>query len=101
MALPEANSEMVVMARTLPKDCIAFSIPGGLARDDTAIAILLSKRQQTKIIEVYRQGPAVTPSLRRAAADAGNTHRAKPGLCYISKHNGKAPEEAASWPWET
>jgi hypothetical protein len=91
MAPPEANIEKVVMARTLPNDCIDFSIPGGLARDETAIAILLSKHQHAKIVEVHRQGPAVTPSLRGTVADARNTAQAKPELCYISKHNGKAP----------
>jgi hypothetical protein len=72
MAPPEANIEMVVMARTLLNDRIDFSIPGGLARDETAFAILLSKHQHAKIVEVHRQGPAVTPSLRRTAADARN-----------------------------
>ena len=38
MAAPEANVEMVVMARNLPTDCIAaFSIPGGSARDETLL----------------------------------------------------------------
>ena len=55
MAPPEANIEMVVMARTLPNDCIDFSIPGGLARAETAIAILFSKRQHAKIVEVQRK----------------------------------------------
>jgi hypothetical protein len=65
MAPPEANIEMVVLARNLPNDCIDFSIPGGTARDETAMAILLSKHQRAKIGEVHRQGPAIPPSLRR------------------------------------
>lgn len=64
MAPPEANIEMVVLARNLPNDCIDFSIPGGSARDESARAILLSKYQRAKIVEVRRQGPAITPSLR-------------------------------------
>jgi hypothetical protein len=72
MAPPEANIETVVLARNLPNDCIDLSIPGGSARDETAMAILLSKRQRAKIVEVHRQGPAITPSLRRPA-DARNT----------------------------
>ena len=64
MAPPEANIEMVVLARNLPNDCIDFSIPGGSPRDESARAILLSKYQRAKIVEVRRQGPAITPSLR-------------------------------------
>ena len=49
MAPPEANIEMVVLATNLPNDCIDFSIPGSSARDETALAILLSKHQRAKI----------------------------------------------------
>src|ERR1700682_4438829 len=90
MAPPEANIEMVALASNLPIDCIDFSILGGSARDETAVAILLSKYQRAKIVEVHRQGPAITPSLswtnwRRMREIA---RRAKPCLCTISKHNG-------------
>jgi hypothetical protein len=61
MAPPEANIEIVVMARKLPSDCIDFSISGGAAREETAIAILLSKCQRAKIV---RQGPPITAGLR-------------------------------------
>jgi hypothetical protein len=61
----EANIEMVVMARNLPNDRIDFSMPGGSAREETAISILLSKHQRAKIAEVHQQGPAIPPSLRR------------------------------------
>jgi hypothetical protein len=100
MAPPEANIETVVLARNLPNDCIDFSIPGGSARDETALAILLSKHQRAKIVEVHRQGPAITPSLRRTNWRRMREipHRAKPRLSYISKHNGGAPEEEASCP---
>jgi hypothetical protein len=64
MAPPEANIEMVVMARNLPNDCIGSSIPGGAARDETVIAILLSKYQPGKIAEVHRQDPTITPGVR-------------------------------------
>ncbi len=61
----EANIEMVVMARNLPNNCIDFSMPGGSAREEIAITILLSKHQHAKIGEVHRQGPAIPASLRR------------------------------------
>lgn len=61
----EANIEMVVMARNLPNDRIGFSMPGGSAREEIAITILLSKHQRAKIGEVHRQGPAIPPSFRR------------------------------------
>jgi|ERR1700730_2556047 len=95
MAPPEANIEMVEMARNLPNDCTDFSIPGGTARDETAIAIGLSKHQRAKIVEVHRQGPAITPSLRRTNWRPMREipRRAKPWLCYISKHSGGASEE--------
>ena len=100
MALPEANIEMVVMARNLQNDCIAFSIPGGPTRDGIAIAILLSKPQRAKIVEVHRQGPAIVPSLRwtywRRMREI--PRQAKPWLCYIPKHSGGAPEEETRCP---
>ena len=65
MGSPETNIEMVVMARNLPNDRIDFSMPGGSAREEIAITILLSKHQRAKIAEVHRQGPAIPPSLRR------------------------------------
>jgi hypothetical protein len=65
MAPPEANVEMVVMARNLPNDRIDFCLPVGSAREKTAITILLSKHQRAKLGEVHRQGPAIPPSLRR------------------------------------
>ena len=101
MAPPEANIEMVVMARNLPTDCINFSMPGGTARDETALAILLSKHQRANIGEVHRQGPAITPSLRRTNWRRMREipRRTKPRLCYNSNHNGGAPDEAASCPW--
>jgi hypothetical protein len=60
------------------------------ARDDTAVAILLSKHQRAKIGEVHRQGPAIAPSLRRTNARWKREipPRAKPWLWYISKPNG-------------
>ncbi|HEX3496431.1 MAG TPA: hypothetical protein VHT02_04525 [Methylocella sp.] len=61
----EANVEMVVMARNLPKDRIDFSMPGSSAREEIAITILLSEHQRAKIGEVRQQGPAIPPSLRR------------------------------------
>ncbi|PNE11957.1 MAG: hypothetical protein CR217_06145 [Beijerinckiaceae bacterium] len=61
----EANIEMVVKARNLPNDRIGFSMPGGSAREEIAITILLSKHQRAKIGEVHRQCPAIPPSLRR------------------------------------
>jgi hypothetical protein len=90
MAPPEANIEMVELARNLPNDCIDFSIPGSSARDETALAILLPKHQRAKIVGVHRQGPAITPSfktdnLRRMREIP---RRAKPWLCCISKHDG-------------
>lgn len=90
MAPPEANVEMVVMARNLPTDCIDFSIPVGSARDETAVAILLSKHQRAKIIEVHRHCPAITPSFKtgKLAADARSTASSEARLCYISNHNG-------------
>jgi len=51
------------MARNLPNDRIELSMPGGAAREDNAISILLSKHQRAKIGEVHRQGPAIPPSL--------------------------------------
>jgi hypothetical protein len=65
MGSPETNIEMVVMARNLPNDRIDFSMPGGSAREEIAITILLSIHQRAKIGEVHRQGPAIPPSLRR------------------------------------
>jgi sensor histidine kinase regulating citrate/malate metabolism len=53
------------MARNLPNDRIDLSMPGGSARVDNAISILLSKHQRAKIGEVHRQGPAIPPSLSR------------------------------------
>ena len=50
----EANIEMVVMARNLPNDRIDFSMPGGSAREEIAITILLSKHQRAKIGEVQK-----------------------------------------------
>lgn len=90
MAPPEANVEMVVMARILPTDCIDFSIPGGSARDETAVAISLSKHQRGKIDEVHRHLPAIAPSFKadNLAADARNTASSEARLCYISNHNG-------------
>ena len=90
MAAPEANVEMVVMARNLPTDCIGFSVPGGSARDETAVAILLSKHQRAKIVEVHRHRSAITPSFKtdKLAADARNTASREARLCYISNHNG-------------
>ncbi len=90
MAPPEANIEMVVLARNLPNDCIDFSIPGSSARDETAIAILLYKHQRTRIVEVHRQGPAITPSLRRTNWRRMREipRRSEPWLCYLSKQNG-------------
>jgi hypothetical protein len=61
----EANIEIVVMARNLPNDRIDFSMPGGSAREEIAIVILLSKPERAKIGEVHRQGTAIPPSLRR------------------------------------
>src|ERR1700719_2728265 len=98
MAPPEANIEMVVLARNLPNDCIDFSIPGGSARDESARAILLSKYQCAKIVEVRRQGPAITPSLKNWRRMREIPRRAKPCRCYISKYNGSP--EAASCPWD-
>ncbi len=74
MAPPEANIEMVVMARKLPTECIDLSIPCGSARDETGIAILLAKRQRAKITEVHRQGPGYYTQLKtdKLAADARN-----------------------------
>lgn len=60
MAPPEANIEMVVMARNLPNVCIDFSMPGAAARDAAAVAVMLSRLQRAKIVEVHRQGPAIT-----------------------------------------
>src|ERR1700730_8023657 len=93
MAPPEANIEMVVLVRNLPNDCIDFSLPGGAARDETAMAILLSKHQRAKIAEVRRQGSAITSSLRRTNWRRMREipRRAKPRLSCISKHNGGAP----------
>jgi hypothetical protein len=90
MATPEANIETVVLARNLPNDCNDLSIPGGSARDEIATAILLSKHQRAKIVEVH--GPAITPSLRRTnwRRMCEIPRRAKPRLSYISKHNGGA-----------
>ena len=86
------TSRWLCLARNLPNDCIDFSIPGGVARDETAMAILLSKHQRAKIGEVHRQGPAITPSLRRKnwRRMRQSPRRAKPWLCYISKHDGEA-----------
>ncbi len=53
MAPPEANIEMVVMARNLPNDCIGFAIPGGAVRDETVIATLLCKYQRAKTADVH------------------------------------------------
>lgn len=53
------------MARNLPNDRIDLSMPGGSAREDNVISILLSKHQRAKIGEVHRQGPAIPPSLSR------------------------------------
>jgi hypothetical protein len=94
MAPPEANIEMVVLARNFPNDCIDFSMPGGSARDETALAILRSKYQRANIVEVHRQGPAITPSLRRTNWRRMREipRRAKPWLCYISKHKGSPGE---------
>ena len=39
------------MAKNLPNDCIEFSIPSGMARDETAIAILLSQNQRAEILK--------------------------------------------------
>lgn len=98
MAPPEANIEMVVLARNLANDCIGFSIPGGSARDETAIAILRSKHQRAKLVDVHRQDPAITPSLRRTNWRRMREipRRAKSWRCDISKHNGGAPEEEAA-----
>jgi hypothetical protein len=74
MAPPEANIETVVLARNLPNDCIDFSIPGGSARDETALAILLSKYQRAKIVEVHRQSGYYTKlKMDKLAANARNT----------------------------
>ena len=71
MAPPEANIEMVVLARNLPNDCIDFSIPGSSARDETALAILLSKHQRAKI----GRAPLLHTKLKtdKLAANARNT----------------------------
>src|ERR1700730_13182307 len=86
MAPPEANIEMVVLARNLPNDCIDFSIPGSSARDETALAILLSKHQRAKI----GKARLLHNKLRRTNwRGMGEIPRvAKPWLCYLSKHNG-------------
>jgi hypothetical protein len=52
MSPPEANIEIVVMARNLPNDCMGFSIPGGAVRDETVIATLLCKYQRAKTADV-------------------------------------------------
>ncbi len=75
MAPPEANIEMVVMARNLPNDCIDFSILGGSTRDETAVAILLSKHQRAKIVEVHRQGLPIIPDL----TDENPSYRSRHG----------------------
>jgi hypothetical protein len=88
MAAPEANIEIVVMARNLPNDCIDLSVPGRAARDETAMAILLVNHQRATIGEVHRQGPAITPSLRRTNWRRMREipPRAKPWIYDISKH---------------
>ena len=89
MAPPEANIETVVMARNLPNDRIDLSMPVGSAREDNAISILLYMHQRAKIGEVHRQGPGITPSLRRTNWRRMREipRRAEPWLCYLSKHN--------------
>ena len=86
MAPPEANFEMVLLARNLPNDCIDFSIPGSSARDETALAILLSEHQRAKIGKARLLHTKLKTD--KLAANGEIPRRAKPRLCYLSKHNG-------------
>jgi hypothetical protein len=92
----EANIEMVVMARNLPNDRIDFSMPGGSAREETAVTILLSKHQRAKLGEVHRQAPSFPSGLRRTnwRRKRENTASNEAWLCCMSKPNGEAGELA-------
>jgi hypothetical protein len=73
MAPPDANIETVVLARNLPNDCIDFSIPGGSARNETAMAILLSKHQRGQKSRSSRPGDYTKLKTDKLAADVRNT----------------------------